>query len=550
MTGGPAKPARWAAPAALFVGVLGLVWRLAQLRGHWLNPDEGTIYAAATAPSWTEFWHEIAWNAHPPLFYLVERAAARASSDPFFLRLPPVLFGGVTILACFLGARRLSGPAAGVAAAVLAAFAPALVIHSELIRPYTLQLAALCSGVWLLVRWLEARRTIDLAGCGALWLAAVLTHYSSGIVVAAASLGVAVLLARGSLPLRELPRLGLAFAPSVAGLALLWAFHARGLAGGDLEVAARVQYGKFLHGDAAGLLASLVGVHRYLFGPRVDLLATLLFAVGLGSFVVRRSFFLPVLAGGALAAAAALSVAGRYPFGATRHSLYLAVAIVPAVAEALRLLLFGRLRIALVAAPVLGLLAYGAGPLRRELGLPPSPGAIEKSVTTEIALRNLARLERARSEPGVVILDLETWYSVIPYFRARGDPPLDSAGDPPIRRLHWGASDVLVSNAWPLVVHPIALNAPEHVIGFLHRADAAFPDLGLRRRSDGLLLFAGFTAHRHRPFRALNQRLGGAACFTGVQVEPGFGSARVDFARCLGARVPLPPPANAPTAGS
>jgi hypothetical protein len=541
---------RWALPAALVLTALGVARRLMELRGHWLNPDEGVNYAAATAPSWAEFWREVAWNAHPPLFYLVERIAALASFDPFFLRLPSVLLGGVTIFACFLCARRLSGPAAGVVAAALAAFAPALVIHSELIRPYMLQLAALFSGLWLLLRWLDARRTGDLVGCGALWLAAVLTHYSSALVVAAAGLGVAGLVALRSLPLRELPRLSLAFAPSLAGAGLLWALHARHLAGGDLESAARVQYGQFLAGRGGDLLPSLVGVHRYLFGSRVDLLATLLCAVGLASFVVRRSFLLPLLAAGAFGAAAVLSLGGRYPFGSTRHSLYLAVAIVPALAEALRLLLFTRLRVALVAAPALGLLAYAAGPLRRELGVRPSPIAIEKSVTTEVALRNLARFDRARSEPRVVILDLETWYSVIPYLRMRGDPPPESVGDPPIRRLRWGASDILVSNAWTLVVHPIALDAPEHVVGFQRRADATFPELGLQSRSDGLLLFAGFTAHRRRPFRALNQRLGGPPCFSEVQVEPGFGAARVDFSRCLRASALRRPPAGAPATGS
>jgi hypothetical protein len=74
-----------------------------------------------------------------------------------------------------------------------------------------------------------------------------------------------------------------------------------------------------------------------------------------------------------------------------------------------------------------------------------------------------------------------------------------------------------------------------HILGFLEFADRLFPDLALRERHDGLLLFGGWTTSNYRKLSALNR--GDVPCFADIVTERGFGSARLDLAVCLA----LPP---------
>jgi hypothetical protein len=132
-----------------------------------------------------------------------------------------------------------------------------------------------------------------------------------------------------------------------------------------------------------------------------------------------------------------------------------------------------------------------------------------------------------------VFLDRQTYEVLMPLLYLERDRML-RAGSPPVERLRWGASELLVADAYALSALPVFVDAPGHVVGFQRHAARVFPDLGLEARHDGLHLYGGWGAYYRHEFAELNRLLGGPPpCFSRLRHDPGFGSVRVDFARCL-----------------
>jgi hypothetical protein len=530
-------------PLLLGIVLIGTGLRVGGFSAYWLNPDEGIYHALAAMPEWSGFWSEVAVNAHPPLFYLLLRGLTMLGDDPTLLRLPALVFGCLAIPAAFLALRRLSGPAAGFLAAGVVALAPGLVVQSQLVRPYTMLVALLGYGLYFLLRYLESGRRNDWIACSGFLLASVLTHY--GAIVAQSALALALLggVWLGRVPRARLPGLAGALLPSGLAFVALYSLHLAphfasesaplwlGLAG------FRLAYAHLLHDDLLALWGGVVGVHHYLFGPRLGAVATLLFLVGIGALSWRRRFGLPGFVLAALVLAGSLSVFERYPLGASRHSLYLAVVLVPCVAEGLHFLLVRRAREAVLAGALLAVLCVFPAPLRAVLGTPPLRITPEKVTPTEVARRYADVVESARGEASVIVLDKQTYFMLMPYLampyphEVRDAP--ETVGQRRAGRVAWGDSSLLVSSAWNFTLDPRNVRAPTHLMSFLESAAASFSDLDLRQRHDGLLLFGGWGAPLYGKLEALDRSLGEASCVGEIEMEPGFGSARLDFAVCL-----------------
>ena len=135
------------------------------------------------------------------------------------------------------------------------------------------------------------------------------------------------------------------------------------------------------------------------------------------------------------------------------------------------------------------------------------------------------------------ILDKQTYFMLTPYLglpypHEMRDAP-ETVGQRRVGRVAWGDSTLLVSSAWNFALAPRDLRSPIHLTRFLESSAASFPDLDLRQRHEGLLLFGGWGAPLYGRLEALDRSLGEAACLKEVEMEPGFGSARLDFAVCL-----------------
>jgi hypothetical protein len=337
------------------------------------------------------------------------------------------------------------------------------------------------------------------------------------------------------LPGGELRRLSLPLLPAVAALAGFAAVHVvPEMLGTPTQAGVRARLASMLHHDAAGLWAGFVGVNDYIFGPRLGALALLLSLVGLGSLAWQRRWLLPALAVATIGGAAGLSLLGAYPFGASRHSLHLAVVLVPAVAEGASWLLGRRpLRAAAVAA---GLVLLGAlpGPLRAVLAAPASQIERETVAPRAAFERQAARVAAAAREPTVLVMDKQTYYMLLPLLGEVDLEVVYPAPGEPVARIAWGPSTLLVAQIWTLGTQPRALGSPNHLAGLLEAADAAHPDLALRERREVRLLFGGWGTPAYRDL----PRLGGPRpCFDLPEAWQASGAVRLDPSACLeGAR--------------
>lgn len=102
--------------------LLGLVLRLPELTGHWLNSDEGIYGAMLTAGDRAQFSKAVAQNAHPPLYFMILRGLGQFTIDFIWFRVVALVCGCVAIFAAYFVGREVVGR--GMTGAVTGVFAP------------------------------------------------------------------------------------------------------------------------------------------------------------------------------------------------------------------------------------------------------------------------------------------------------------------------------------------------------------------------------------------------------------------------------------------
>ena len=119
----------------LTLGAFGVrVWRLDWQPLWW---DEGiTVYTTVLNPA--EWLEGVRQGLHPPLYYAVLHAVAFVGREPYIMRFPSVFFGVLMVPLLALTGSRLLGRDAGLVAALLLAFSPFALHHSQEARMYTL----------------------------------------------------------------------------------------------------------------------------------------------------------------------------------------------------------------------------------------------------------------------------------------------------------------------------------------------------------------------------------------------------------------------------
>jgi hypothetical protein len=471
--------------------VAGSVLRLRGL-GDWaLNPDEGIYRAVAAAPDLAAFARGLGEVAHPPLYFVLLRAwtLLGVAEDPAWLRLPAALLGVAGIAAIFALARRAFGAATACLAAAGWALAPGAVALSQLVRPYALLFVLLATGWWALLGFVERGRRRDLLLYTSAFGLALCTHYSAAIALAAAIgwQGLAVWRAAPRTAMRTRSRgLGAAQALLLGELLALTCFHLRPYQAAVSPLANMGWLAPFLPGTPVDAWLAFVGLHRFVFGPGPDGLATLLTVLGLAASLASASAgprAFSMLAALALAIGALLAVVGLHPFGGTRHATWAFVWIVPLAAEGVRRMVSGprpaRIGGAIVLAVGLALPALPdalSGASRLRFG-----AQVERLATTEeLAAFPLAGL-RARSAR--LLLDEQAFYFLQPFF-VDAAPRGGVEGE--LRVYDWGTARLVVARCWTLRAGRERTEAPDHVLGLARRAGAA-----PREGADGLAASVG-----------------------------------------------------------
>ncbi|MFZ5426393.1 MAG: glycosyltransferase family 39 protein [Thermodesulfobacteriota bacterium] len=143
---------------------------------------------------------------HPPLFYLVSKAAMAMGADDFSLRLLPAVLGVGAVYLLYRAVRSFTDAGTGLMAAAILTVNGLHILLSREIRPYALQMALLLVAWRLLMRLLENGRWRDLILLCAVNAALFWLHYFTFHIVFAQGVALAagMALRSGGMDLKRL----------------------------------------------------------------------------------------------------------------------------------------------------------------------------------------------------------------------------------------------------------------------------------------------------------------------------------------------------------
>jgi 4-amino-4-deoxy-L-arabinose transferase-like glycosyltransferase len=320
--------ARNSAWIALCIIVVGFAFRLYYCGACYLNPDEAQHFNAARPSTWSGAYHESMRLAHPPLFVLVLHAFLILGRSEMILRLPSLLAATAALWIAFIWLRRSLGEIPALVGLLFMAVSPAAISASTEVRQYGLQLLFICSVLYATERALTEQSTRWAVIQGLCLLGALLTHYSTPVVIA--SIGIYNLLR--CIIDRAPRRLWFIFAAAqvVLALVLLW-LYVTNLSKSSLSHVAGFSYANvyFPRGGETALAFSkraLVATFAYLVNQKRAYLAMLLLAAGIAALFVGRTkaprlmgllIIFPFIIGFMTGIVHAL------PFAGSRHQTYL-----------------------------------------------------------------------------------------------------------------------------------------------------------------------------------------------------------------------------------
>jgi len=396
----------------------GLVLRLHAAWGTFLNPDEALHFLTANQASLAAVYRESLNTAHPPLLMFVLYFWRGLGSSEFVLRLPSVTAGTGFCWFFYRWVEGLFGKIAGVAGLVLVALLPPMIEISSEIRQYALLLFFLSASVYFLEKALTQSSLRGMLLCWAFLDLALLTHYAAVFVVASAGAYCILRLAfqrpRGRLLVASLSGL----ASSVALLIFLYRSHIAKMAGSiQTQQAAQgwMRNSYYRAGQGNVLLfifARTVGVMQFLFGQlAVGDVLFLLFVAGIALVFLnctgRRNFGkcwqLGVLFLLPFALNCAAAIVGKYPYGGTRHCVYLGLFAIAAISYALARIVRNRVGGALgVALLIVALCAA--------FGHPHRPYMMRQDQSKSYMTHAVEAIQRHISSGGTIVVDSQTGF--------------------------------------------------------------------------------------------------------------------------------------------
>jgi hypothetical protein len=337
----------------LLVGLLTLAFllRLGNAFYRFLNADEALHYLLSVQSSLAATYKASLTTVHPPLLIVFLHYWGMIGHSEFFLRLPSVLAGilGCGVIFCWL--RRVTDYSTALIGFVLLLFSPALIQVSSEVRQYAFLLLFCASCLYFFDRAIEEDSVLTMLFSAVPLYLALLTHYSS--LMFALTLGFYALLRLAGVPARA--RLWTAWSAGQVGAVTLIAFlflthisklrkmnAMEGLVGTYLRRSVPLPG----ENDIAFIARSSLRLFHYFFSQgAVGAAGLIVFIVGIGLLVGdhgsadtdrrpahRQLAFLFVFP---LVLNCSLALFRLYPYGGTRHSSYLAIFTVPAIAMAL-----------------------------------------------------------------------------------------------------------------------------------------------------------------------------------------------------------------------
>jgi hypothetical protein len=334
--------------AAIFITLLGFLFRLWTASGTFLNPDEALHFRLANQVSLALAYRTSLTASHPPLLTLLLYFWRGLGTSELWLRLPSVLAGAIFCWMFYKWSSKAAGGLAGLIGLLFIALLPPIVLIAAEIRQYSLLLAFLASAVYFLDEAFAQNSAIKMAAFSLCLYLAMSVHYSAFWFAAALGLYALVRIFTERPPAKLVGAWAMG---QIGGLALAVFFyktHLSELGVGDSRSVLQGWMSDFYlrrsffdpaHDNPVKfLVAHTFGVFQYLSGQLAvgDVLGVffvmgvVLLLRGKGLEQNRKSsrrLGLFVLLAFAIAAGA--SLAHVYPYGGTRHIAFL---IIPGIA--------------------------------------------------------------------------------------------------------------------------------------------------------------------------------------------------------------------------
>ena len=317
----------------LALGIIAIAFaiRLAYAECCYLNPDEAEHFAAARVASWFGTYRAALMLAHPPLFILVLHGFLVFGRTELILRLPSLAGGTAALGLAFGWLRRSLGEIAALAGLGFMAIAPIAITASTEVRQYGLLLCFVCGALYATERAFSERSTIWGIVQAAFLIAALLTNYTTIIVLGAVGLYVVVRLFQGDMPRRVvLTMIGGQLVLAVLLGCLYFGQIRRGIVfdrSGGLNYLAHYFYAPGRETFLGFLWRALFETFHYAVGLRpLAFLFLLIFVAGLAALLTARTkapklMALLVISPFVVGFIAALFRV--FPFAGSRHETYL-----------------------------------------------------------------------------------------------------------------------------------------------------------------------------------------------------------------------------------
>jgi hypothetical protein len=303
----------------------GIFMRIWGLWNYAFNPDEVMLSCVAAADSFSVVWEGIKSQTNAPLMYGILYVLIKCSKNEMLLRCISLVPGaGLIFIFYFLG-KRVSGTVSGITMAFLCAFGYGSVQLSQVVRPYSLLLVFLSGALYLFAACIEKPRKKYFYGYSICMLLAIATHYPAVMFIAAIGCVSLLRLIIKNKPSAENRRVIMAHLPPLALFCMLYFYHiSYHLGGGGVYGAIKETYLAPLFPQTfSGFINNARDFFGYLFLPPYATLSAVLSMMGAIALwqTSRRTIAAAIVI--AFAITIIFTILKLFPFGGSRHSIYL-----------------------------------------------------------------------------------------------------------------------------------------------------------------------------------------------------------------------------------
>lgn len=311
---------------AFIVLFFGIYLRVTSISSTWFSVDEG-LYLVSANSAIADFVPGLNYQAHPPGYFLFLKLLHRFFFfESYDFRWISFIFGIAAISVHYSIGKLLGGRAIGVVAAAISSISTALIIQSQIVRPYSLLMLLVSLILFEVLRFDNGRRVRAGLYIGLYCLIGMFLHYAFFIVSFVVLIGFIVHYCTILYPsTKNILRLFLfsLCIPSVVGGSLVILFAEQLHITHWIEVARTGYLSSYFQYSFSEYTGGIFDLLFFLFNFPVGFIYGFLFIIGIFVLIRRKKWLICVICGGVFLLHSILTFLGLYPFAGTRHVVHI-----------------------------------------------------------------------------------------------------------------------------------------------------------------------------------------------------------------------------------